>query len=273
MEKINQILKNFSFSEHESELYVAALSLEKATISKIAEKAGMGRTAAYFHIKNLLKRNVLRQIKKDKIIMISPIPPVELAEKLQREVGDFKTLLPQLEALGDIENEVPQIEIQESRMAFEKIYDEVIHMPVESVFKVIEDRKGAQAEMKLLTDAYWKKFFSQMAERRILTKAIFTKELLSDIEGSIKPENYDILGKRMWDIRALPEKSMPIKSLVVLYNKKISFLFPEISLTITIRHSALFNLIDTLFEMIFSFAEKVESPWRGKEGNGKTMLA
>ena len=273
MEKINQILKNFSFSEAEAELYKAALRLEKATISEIAEKAGMGRTAAYFHIKNLLKRNILRQIKKGKVIVVSPIPPAELAERLQGEVGDFKTLLPQLEALGEIENEMPQIEVEESNAAFKKIYDEVIHMPAESVFKVIEDKRGAQAEMGLLDDKYWKLFFSQMAQRKILTKAIFTKELLSDIGASIKPENYDILEKRMWDIRALPENAMPIKSLVVLYNKKISFLFPEISLTITIRHSALFSLMDTLFETIFSFAEKVESPWRRKGDNQKTYLA
>jgi sugar-specific transcriptional regulator TrmB len=64
MEKINDILKNFTFSEAESDLYAAALKLGKAGISEIAEKAGMGRTVAYFHIKNLLEKKVLRQVKK-----------------------------------------------------------------------------------------------------------------------------------------------------------------------------------------------------------------
>jgi hypothetical protein len=156
---------------------------------------------------------------------------------------------------------MPQIEIQESSLAFKKIYDEVIHMPVGSIFKVIEDKRGAEAEMKLLNNEYWKLFFTQMAERKILTKAIFTKELFSDIKQSITPENYKILSRRMWDIRALPDSVMPIKSLAILYNDKLSFLFPEISLTITIKHPALFSLFDTLFETIFTFAEKVGSPW------------
>lgn len=269
MDKLNKILGNFAFSQAESELYAAALKLKKASISEIAQKAGMGRTAAYFHIKNLIKRNIFKQVKAGKKIVISAISPTELAENLQESVGDFKTLIPQLESLGRIENEIPQIEIMESNMAFQKIYDEVTHMPVGASWKVIEDRSGAQAEMKLLNNEYWKMFFSKMAERKIMTKAIFTQELLSDIHESVTPENYSILGDRMWDIRTLPEISMPIKGLVLLYNGKLSFLFPEVALTITVKHSALFHLLDTMFETIFSFAQVAENPWQ-KSGAKKS---
>jgi hypothetical protein len=62
-------------------------------------------------------------------------------------------------------------------------------------------------------------------------------------------------------IRTLPEEKLPMKGLFVLYNDKISFLFPDIKLTITIKHGALFHLIDTMFETIFAFAEKVENTW------------
>ena len=145
-------------------------------------------------------------------------------------------------------------------------------MPIGSSWKVFEDKAGAEAEMKLLDNEYWNKFFSQMSERKILTKAIFTEELLSDINKSITPENYNILGGRMWDIRTLPEKSMPINGLVLLYNNKLSFLFPNVALTITIKHAALFNLLDTMFETIFNFSKKVENPWNQTK-NEKTALA
>lgn len=261
MKNISDILKHFSFSEAESELYAAALKLQKAGISEIAKKAGMGRTVAYFHIKNLVERGILLQITKNKKMLISPIAPVELAQKLQSSVGDFKSIIPQLELLGAIENETPQIEIMESSSAFKKIYDEVTHMPAGSIFKVIEDLEGAEAELKLLDNEYWTYFFGQLVERKILTRAIFTQEVLVNANKSITPENYETVRKRMWDIRTLPEKNIPIKGLVVMYNKKISFLFPKISLTITIRHAALYGMIDTLFETIFNFAEKVEQPW------------
>jgi hypothetical protein len=264
MENINNILKNFSFSQPESDLYLAALKLKKATISQIAQKAGMGRTVAYFHIKNLSKRNVLKQIKSGRKILISSVTPSEFAERLQENVGSFKSLVPQLESLSIVENEIPEIEILESGAAFEKIYNEVTNMPAGSTWKVMEDRRGAEAELKLLDNKYWNNFFTRMAERDIVTKAIFTKELLSDINKSITPKNYSILKKRKWNIRAISEDALPIKNLILLYNKKLSFMFPELSMTITIKHPALFHVIDTLFETIFSFAEAIENPWEHK---------
>jgi predicted transcriptional regulator len=262
MEKINHILKHFSFSTAESQLYTAALQLQKAGISELAAKAGMGRTVAYFHIKNLLDKKVLQQSKQGRKILVSPIPPTELAERLQKEVGDFKTLIPQLEALSAAGQAIPKIEIEESNAAFQKIYDEVIHLPAGSIFKVIEDQRGAEAEMKLLDNDYWHFFFTQIAERKILTKAIFTQELLANINTSITPTNYKVLSSRMWDIRTLPEASLPIKGLVLLYNNKLSFLFPDVALTITIQHPAIFGVLDTLFETIFTFAKKAENPWK-----------
>jgi len=47
-----------------------------------------------------------------------------------------------MEALDTIEKEIPQIEIQESYAGFDKIYDEICHLPVGGLFKVIEDRKA-----------------------------------------------------------------------------------------------------------------------------------
>ncbi|EKE25893.1 MAG: hypothetical protein ACD_5C00008G0004 [uncultured bacterium] len=261
MDKLNNILNNFSFSQAESELYLACLKLHKATVSEIAEKAGVGRTVAYFHIKNLIKRNILKQLKKNKKIIITPVSPSELAERLQEQVGDFKSLIPKLENLSVAENEIPQIEIEDSKTAFEKIYDEVINMPIGSMWKVLEDRRGAEAELKLLDNTYWANFFSQMATRKILTKAIFTKELLQDVNKSITPENYAMLKKRQWDVHTISEELLPIKNFIVMYNNKISFMFPEISMTITIRHAALYYIIDTMFETIFALTEKVEAPW------------
>lgn len=275
MNNINDILKNFSFSEAESELYLAALKLKNATVSEIAEKAGMGRTVAYFHIKNLLKKKVLKQKKSGKKIVVSPVAPAEIAERLHESVGNFKTLIPQLESLNTVENEIPQIEIQDSTAAFKRIYDEVINMPIGSTLKAIEDKKGAEAELKLMSNEHWNHFFTQMAERKIITKAIFTKELLLDVRKSITPSNYAIVKKRIWDLHTISEELLPIKNFIVLYNNKISFMFPEISMTITIKHNGLYHIIDTLFETIFSFTEKVENPWDyrddGSENVSKTQ--
>ena len=261
MQNLNDILKSFAFSEAEAELYAAALKLNKATISEIAQKAGMGRTVAYFHAKNMIAKKIFQDIKRGHQILIIPISPSELAEKMQKEVSNFKTIIPQLEVLDEIEKEIPQIEIQESGAGFDKIYDEICHMPNGSTFKVIEDLKGAETELRLMGDKGFNKFLVQIVERNILTKAIFTEELVAQINKSLTQENYSLVQKRMWDIHVLPEEKMGIKNLILIYNNKTSFLFPEISLTITIRHKTLTFLINTLFETIFGLAHKVDNPW------------
>jgi len=262
--KISTYPQKLFFSQPESDLYLAALKLKKGHNFSNCPKGGYGPNGGLFHIKNLAERNVLKQIRSGRKILISPVTPSELAERLQESVGSFKSLVPQLESLSTVENEIPEIEILESGAAFEKIYDEVTNMPAGSTWKVMEDRRGAEAELKLLDNKYWNIFFTRMAERDIITKAIFTKELLSDISKSITPKNYSILKKRKWNIRTIFEDALPIKNLILLYNKKLSFMFPELSMTITIKHPALFHVIDTLFETIFSFAETVENPWEYK---------
>lgn len=262
MKKTSEILNHFSFSEIESEIYMAALALNQASVSDLAKRVGMGRTAAYFHIKNLIEKKVLQEKRVGNRIVVTAIPPSDLVHRLEEHVGDLKSLVPQLEALGQIENDLPQIEVSESNAAFEKIYDEVAHMPTGSYLKVIEDRSGAKTELRMLESDFWERFFSRMIKQRIVTKAVFTTELLLDLKQSVTPENYRIFGKRLWDIRVIPEEKMPMKGLVLIYGQKISFLFPETALTITIRHAALFHLIDTMFETIFAFGERVESPWK-----------
>jgi len=84
---------------------------------------------------------------------------------------------------------------------------------------------------------------------------------VAQINRAINKENYSIVQKRMWDIHVLPERKTSIKNLILLYNDKVSFLFPEISLTITIKHKTLFGINQHPFETIFGLAHKIDNPW------------
>jgi sugar-specific transcriptional regulator TrmB len=261
MQKVNQILENFSFSEPEAKIYTSALRLGKTSVSEVAQKSEMGRTAAYFHIKNLIEKGILNKSQKGKKAFITAIKPFDLAEKFQKNLGNFKTLIPQLEALNKVEEEIPQIEVLESKTGFHKVYDEITSMPQNSEFKVIESKKAVGAELTALSDKSWEDFFEQIVNKKLLTKAIFTREMLENVNQSMTPKNYKIVKKRMWNIRTLSEEQIPLKNLVMLYNNKCAFLFPETSLVITIKHKGIYDILDTLFETVFSFSEKIIDPW------------
>ena len=261
MQQPISLLQKFSFSEPESKIYLSCLKLKKATVSEIAKKTEIGRTNAYFHIKNLVEKNILKESKKGTKIYISPTKPSDLAEELQKNVSVFKELVPQLESLNKAEQEIPQIEILESKKGFYKIYDEITDMPKDSEFKVIENKKTAQAELTLIPNEQWKKFFTKIVEKNILTNALFTKEMLEDIEKNITPQNYELISKRLWRIHSLPEKSLPVNNLILIYSDKVAFLTPDNMLAIIIKHKSVTNILSALFDTIFNLTEPAKAPW------------
>jgi len=261
MDEITKILQKFSFSEQETKIYLTSLELGKSSITKIANKAKIGRTNAYFHIKNLINRNILQESKKGTKILITPVKPSDLVKKLQTNVNIFKNLIPQLDALTSAENTLPQIEILESKLGFQQVYEEISNMPPGSEFKVLENNKAGEAELALLTSQQWESFFKKIIQKKIITKALFTTELISNIKNQTTPSSYNKISERMWNMKSLEEDQLSVDNLILLYSSKVAFLTPDNSLVVIIQHKSIVNMINVLFETIFDFAEKVKSPW------------
>ncbi|MFW0838041.1 MAG: helix-turn-helix domain-containing protein [Candidatus Komeilibacteria bacterium] len=262
MDGITQILQKFSFTDQEVKIYLAALELGKSPISQIAHKAKLSRTNAYFHIKNLINKNVLQESKKGTKILITPTPPSHLVKTLQTNVNIFKNLIPQLNALTSTENTLPQIEIYESALGFKQVYEEISNMPQGAEFKVLENNKSGEAELSLLTDEQWESFFKKIIQKRIITKALFTNELINTVRKQMSHSSYKKFSDRMWNMRLLKENQLPVDNLILLYNSKVAFLTPDNSLVVIIQHKNIVNMINVLFETIFGFADAVENPWK-----------
>ena len=60
---VQNLLKQFAFTDSESAIYLAVLSLGKSKVSDIAKKANLNRTAAYACLDNLIARGLISKIK------------------------------------------------------------------------------------------------------------------------------------------------------------------------------------------------------------------
>lgn len=259
--EIKEILKQFSFSNTEAAIYISVLSLGKAKVSDIAKKAHLNRTAAYANIKNLLSRGVLNQIKIERTLHFTATPPTELAEKFQRITDDFKTVVPHLEALNRIEGETPVIEITESRLGYFKVYEQIANLPVGSSFRIIEGRASYVDELSLLSEEQLNVFFSKLIDKKIETKGIFTEESLSVPSLELSPENLRLTRQRIWHLKSLPRQTLPLENLALIYGNRVSFLFPDTALVLTIRHQGLADIMAGMFDALFVYAKKVERVW------------
>lgn len=265
MDKLYETLKYFSFSPQESEIYQAVLRLGSPSVSELSRKIQKNRTAVYFHIKNLIERKILKETRKGKVLRFIATSPSELSEQFQRAVTDFKSVVPQLEALQTIEQETPLIEITESRKGYFNVYDEISSLPRGSTFRVLEGKDALIKEFKLLNPTEWNMFFNRVIERNIETRGIFTKESLLIPQEALTKENFDLIGSRVWHLRTLSEHILPFQQLLFIYGDKIAFLFPHTALVMTIKHKNIAESLSAIFDGLFTFAKPIPKSWRSSQ--------
>jgi len=259
---IYTILEQFSLSKPENDVYLATLKLGNATTTDIAKESGMQRTATYFHIKNLLQRQLLFQSRKGKVQHFFAKPPAELATYFSKLTFDFKSFVPELESLQKIHEEQPTFEVIDSKKGYFSVYEQITLLPAGSTFRVLEGKKGLIDELELLTPEQWNVFFSRVVQKNIITHGIFTKESLhvpqkKFLNSSLVHETFK---KRIWDLRTLPESIIPIQELALIYGDRVSFLLPETSMVITLRHKGIVQFMTATFDALFHFAQKL-SGW------------
>jgi len=261
MDNIYKILKNFSFSEPEISVYLAVLRLGKPNVTEIAYKANMGRTAAYFHIKNLVDQGYLKEIKKGSKYHYSAEQPEELLSGLKKQVSKFQQLVPELEKLQKIENEVPLIEVKESLPALTQIYDDIANLPVNSEFRVLQGKKGMTHELATQKREYWGEFFNKIVNNKIITKAIFTEEGLDELKKTSNSGSTKKIKERIWVMKTLPEEVLPFDELIYLYANKVVFMFPDASMVVFIKHRRIFQAMKAMFDALHNFAQTETNPW------------
>ncbi len=264
-QEIRNILTHFSFSDPEISVYLATLSLTNPSVTEIAKKAELNRTAAYFHIKNLLKKGVLQETRKGRTLHFVATPPSHITGNIEKLLTNLKGFLPQLESLQTQEHHKPLIEMTESKTGYFKVYDHLSSLPPGSTFRVIEGKKPTELEFSLLTEEQWTTFFTRVIERNITTKAIFTKECFDVPDTSFSKKTAQIFRDRTWDLRMLPESILPLDDLAFIYENKVSILFPDSAFVLTITHPGVAKIFATIFDALFHFAEPQPNGWSTKK--------
>jgi sugar-specific transcriptional regulator TrmB len=250
-----EILTHFSVTADETDVYLALLALGTANVTEIAKKIKKNRTASYFHVRKLVEKELVSIAKQGRVLKFTATPPDELAGRFDRLVTDFKSLVPQMEALKKAETETPRVEVSESRSGYLKIYDEISSLPIGEEFIVIEGKDALNDELKLLTDAEWNTFFKRIIDRKIRTRLLLTAGSLDLPKRNLSADNYKLLDERQIQTRYVGEDILPIKNMVIAYGNTLAYLFPETNLVMTVRHKGIVDSFKATFEALFGIAK------------------
>ncbi|MBP7006053.1 BlaI/MecI/CopY family transcriptional regulator [Patescibacteria group bacterium] len=260
MPQIKELLSRFNLSEQETDVYLALLTLGKAGATQIAKKIQTNRTAVYFHLNHLLEKKFVSKIHSGKAISYIATPPTDLAETFDRWTTDFKSLIPWMESLKKVETETPRIEVSDSKNGYYQLYDEISSLPMGSMIRVLEGREAVLGEFSALSQEQWQTFFKRLVERKIKTKALFTNELMHVAPTRMSKKTQELLRERIWHLRLIPEQLLPFQKLLMIYGKKISFVFPSTSLVVTIDHREIVEAIICMFDGLYQLGKPSTHP-------------
>ncbi len=261
MRKPVEILEHFSLTSQQAELYLLLLKQGPSKVSDLAHLQKKNRAAVTFHLAQLLDRGLVKESRAGRRTEYVALPPKELADLFERWTVDFKSIVPELESMRGADVHKPLVEVIESTAGIKRIYDEMSALPSGSSFLVLEGKTALRGELKLLSNKEWSVFFQRMVDRRILTRAVFTRESMAIPSKGLSEENKRLLRSRLWDLRSLPESALPLEHLMMIYGNKAAFLIPETKLLFTLEHGGIVGILRSLFESIHSFAKTIDGGW------------
>lgn len=249
-EDITKLLQQFGVSKQGAELYVAALSLPQASVSELAKKVKIQRTAVYFHLDQLLKTDLIRLSQKGKSNTYVATPPPELAKRFQRQVAAFQNSIPRLESLYITNRETPTFTVKEFKHGYAEFYTDLSYLPEGSEFRVLQGKKSADVELDILRAEEWKSIFKRLVDRQITTRAIFTPELVATIHQKLGLETFAIFRQRLWQLRTVQEERFPFEELIITGNSS-TFLLTEAGIILTIHHKGIARSLTSVFDALW----------------------
>lgn len=261
MGDLKELFTQFNLNDQEAEIYLAVLTLGSCSVQDIAKRMGKSRTAIYFHVEHLLQKSMLKETRQGKLKRLIATPPGDVVSTLDRRMTELKSVLPVLESLQKASSETPIIEVTESRRGFRKVYDEIASLPVGSMFRIVEGPEAMRDELTLLSEQDWFEFFTRIVERNIITKALFTESALTLPAKKLAKKNLELIKRRAWNLRTIPDAVLPLQKMVLFYGKKMAILFPDTQLVVVIQHEAITQQFVLLFDALFEQGAQIRQPW------------
>ncbi|MDQ7815343.1 MAG: helix-turn-helix domain-containing protein [Patescibacteria group bacterium] len=255
------LLTQLNLTDHEAEIYLAALGLGSASVNDIAKKIGKSRTATYFHLDHLLKKGIIKQSRKGKLARFIAKSPEEVVADAEQIVNQLKDVLPLLRSLRKKESQAPLIEIFDSKEGYKKIYETITALSKGSTYRLLEGPRAVALELGSMTQAEWTEYLKMTIAKNIGSKALVTESTQRMTPQKFTRENELLLRKRVWNMRTVPDSVMPFQELMLICGDKVLFLFADIDLVMIIQHESIAGMLALMFDGLYIQGKPVAHAW------------
>ncbi|MBI3335211.1 MAG: hypothetical protein HY001_01815 [Candidatus Portnoybacteria bacterium] len=143
MEKFQDILISCGLSEKEAGIYLAALSLGIAPITRLARKAGLKRPTTYLTVESLLDKGLMAAVPRGKKVHYKPESPRHIIETITTQQSQISAIMPELEMLYQKSFQQSKVRFYEGKEKLRMLYEEIFRskeiwalVSIDSFFRV-----------------------------------------------------------------------------------------------------------------------------------------
>jgi sugar-specific transcriptional regulator TrmB len=239
---IQTTLSSYGLTDKESDLYLANLSLGEASMTAIAEKAGLKRPTAYKIFESLKEKGLMGSFKMRSGMRFVATKPEILVSNLEKSLTDMKSILPDLHALDANTKAKPRIQYFHGVEGYKNAIEDSLNKPNITLRHI-----GSLSEIhKIKTKDYDLNYY--MPKR--ISKNIFLKSLYF---GDTATEVRDVeQHKFLRDIRYIPDEYQ-FNSASLIYEDKVIITSSHDNLmTIMITNEDIANAEKKKFDLIWN---------------------
>lgn len=247
--KTEEIIEQLGLNEREAKVYLAALELGGETIKRIAEKAGLERTGTYYLIEGLIAKGLMSRSFRGQRKIYLAVEPTKLVKLAEQKLQNLRQILPNLEAIHNLNPIKPTIRFYEGKEGFQEIYDDMI----KSLRKLPEEKREmltyASADSIF---ALFPKHTREFTYPRIKSK-IKIRWIAPDTEFNRTFKENEKEAYRV--IKLVPKDKYPLETEMEIYGDKIAlFGLKEYLMGVIIEHPAIAQTQREIFELAWEAA-------------------
>lgn len=249
------IIKNlikYGLSENEARIYCSSLSLEEATVDRIARHADLNRTSSYPVLERLKSLGLVSQSKKKKRAVYKAVQPEKLFDLLDEKKDSLAAILPNLKSLFEISRGRPDVSFFEGAEGFKTVLGNILHEAKEIC--ILGDGENFINTMPGWTEAYVSKRAGKNIKVKIILKG--SPQGIAAIKKLLKSSERI---NQLLKVRVLPEVYKINYSGFDIYNNKVVlYSFEKQNHAVVIESSVINQMMRTVFDVLWESAEKYD---------------
>ena len=244
---LNNILQQHWLSKPESKVYLAALELWTAPVSKIARKIGEWRQATYYVLETLLKKWLVKSVVMNKVTNYFAISPEELLDIQKLKIQRLMWAMPELMALRNWAENKPKITLFEWEEWLKFLYHDTI--------------KKEKSEIKVFmwytnADKYLKRYLNtvhlkEREKNNVSAKILMPISMKKDVWYELKDNKNK--SKKFTEIRYISDESFVINNEINIYDENKVWIIlhgTNEMVWLLIQNKSIHDMLVSLFKII-----------------------